>query len=53
MADEVILFKEGGIQAEGPPRQVLTRERIAWLYDLDPADLDGPDAAASEERFPI
>ena len=52
VADEVILFKEGGIQAEGPPRQVLTRERIAWLYDLDPADLDGPDAAASEARFP-
>lgn len=40
VADVVALFKDGAIQAEGPPTRMLTNERLAWLYGLDPADLD-------------
>ncbi len=40
IADEVSLFKDGAIQAHGAPQQILSPERIAWLYDLEPADLD-------------
>src|SRR5690606_8875603 len=39
IADRVLLFRDGRIQADGPPDTLLTRERLAWLYDLDPTDL--------------
>lgn len=45
VADEVALLKDGAIQAEGPPRDILTRERLAWLYDLAPADLEADNDA--------
>lgn len=39
IADRVLLFREGRIQASGSPATLLTPERLAWLYDLDPNDL--------------
>lgn len=35
VADRVALFRRGRIHDVGPPRPVVTLQRLAWLYDLD------------------
>lgn len=37
VADRVALFKDGHVHYTGAPRRVLDVQRLAWLYDLDPA----------------
>ena len=42
-ADRVVLMVEGRIEAAGPPREVLTQERIASAFDASVRILeDGP-----------
>ncbi len=35
VADRVALFRDGRVHQCGEPRQTMTPERLAWLYDLD------------------
>ena len=34
---EVVMLSSGRVLAQGPPREVLTRDAIARLYEIDPA----------------
>jgi len=46
VADRVALFRDGVIHYCGQTLQTMTRERLAWLYDLDPEQIPamaGPD----------
>jgi iron complex transport system ATP-binding protein len=42
-ADHLVLLDRGRVAAAGPPRQVLTRERIADHFDADVHVVDAPD----------
>jgi len=39
VADRVALFRDGGIHYCGPAHETMTPHRLAWLYDLDPAQI--------------
>jgi iron complex transport system ATP-binding protein len=41
--DKVVLLNDGRVAAEGPPRQVLSPDRLREVYRVDPAALVGPD----------
>lgn len=37
ICSEIVMLSAGRVLAQGPPHQVLTRDAIARLYDIDPA----------------
>ncbi|TQK19427.1 iron complex transport system ATP-binding protein [Microbacterium sp. SLBN-154] len=45
-ADHLFALRDGHVVAEGPPRDILTRELIAEVFDLDAVVIDDPVSGA-------
>jgi len=45
VADRIVLMRSGRVEADGPPREVLTAARLSQLYGHPVALAEGPDGA--------